>query len=48
MPVTTLFATRIYTKGLKRGRADDLNARLLRECRQLCVEDTAGSPLVRG
>ena len=39
---TTLFATRIYTKSLKRGRSDNLNARLLRECRQLSVEDTAG------
>ena len=42
MPVTTLFATRIYSKSLMRGRTDNLNARLLRECRQLSVEDAAG------
>jgi uncharacterized protein (TIGR02466 family) len=42
MPVTTLFATRIYSKSLIRGRTDNLNARLLRECRQLSVEDAAG------
>jgi len=42
MSVTTLFATRVYTKSLTRGRADTLNARLLRECRQLTADDTAG------
>ena len=42
MPVTTLFATRIYSKSLMRGRTDNLNARLLRECRQLSQEDGAG------
>ena len=42
MPVSTLFATRVYTKSLKKGRSDPLNARLLRECRQLSIEDTAG------
>jgi uncharacterized protein (TIGR02466 family) len=42
MPVTTLFATHVYTKSLKRGRADNLNARLLRECRHLSEEDAAG------
>ena len=42
MPVSTLFATRVYTKSLKRGRSDPLNARLLRECRQLAEDDGAG------
>jgi uncharacterized protein (TIGR02466 family) len=42
MPATSLFATRIYTKSLSRGRTDNLNARLLRECRQLSLEDNAG------
>ena len=42
MPVTTLFATRIYSKSLIRGRTDNLNTRLLRECRQLSQEDGAG------
>ena len=42
MPVSTLFATRVYTKSLKKGGSDPLNARLLRECRQLSVEDAAG------
>jgi len=42
MPVTTLFATRVYSQSLMRGRADTLNARLLRECRQLARDDGAG------
>ncbi len=42
MPVTTLFATRVYSKSLMRGRTDNLNARLLRECRALSEEDGAG------
>jgi uncharacterized protein (TIGR02466 family) len=42
MPVTSLFATRIYSHSLTRGRTDNLNARLSRECRQLSVEDIAG------
>ncbi len=42
MPVTTLFPTRVYTANLTRGAAADLNSRLLRECRQLAVEDGGG------
>jgi uncharacterized protein (TIGR02466 family) len=42
MSATTLFATQIYTKSLVRGRADNLNSRLTRECRQLSQEDRAG------
>jgi uncharacterized protein (TIGR02466 family) len=42
MPVRSLFPTRIYTAQLSRGVSDDLNTRLLRECRQIAVEDGAG------
>lgn len=42
MPVLTLFPTRVYTRKISRGASDDLNARLLRECRALSVEDGAG------
>ena len=42
MSVTTLFPTRIYTANLARGAAASLNSRLLRECRQLSVEDGGG------
>jgi uncharacterized protein (TIGR02466 family) len=42
MSLTTLFATRIYSKSLRRGRTDNLHARLLRECRELSQEDGAG------
>lgn len=42
MPVEALFPTRIYTANLGRGAADTLNGRLLRECRQLALEDEAG------
>jgi uncharacterized protein (TIGR02466 family) len=42
MSVLSLFPTRIYTRKLPRGASDDLNARLLRECRALSVEDGAG------
>jgi len=42
MPVSTLFATRVYTKSLRKGRSDLLNSRLLRECRQLSIDDAAG------
>jgi uncharacterized protein (TIGR02466 family) len=42
MSALTLFATRIHTARLARGRSDALNSRLLRECRQLAVEDGAG------
>jgi uncharacterized protein (TIGR02466 family) len=41
MPVTTLFPTQVYTANLARG-ASDLNSRLLRECRQLSIEDRGG------
>ena len=38
-----LFPTRIYTARLPaRTSADDLNSRLLRECRQLVLDDGAG------
>jgi uncharacterized protein (TIGR02466 family) len=42
MAVNTLFVTRVYSQSLKRGSADLLNVRLLRECRQLSVEDAGG------
>lgn len=42
MPVHAYFPTRILAATLPRARATDLNARLLRECRQLQVEDVAG------
>jgi uncharacterized protein (TIGR02466 family) len=42
MPVASLFSTRVYTANLSRGTDDDLNVRLLRECRQIASEDTAG------
>ena len=42
MPVASLFPTRVYTANLTRGTDDDLNVRLLRECRQIAAEDTAG------
>jgi len=38
----SLFPTRVYTRKISRGASDDLNARLLRECRALAVEDSAG------
>ncbi len=41
MSVHTLFPTRVYTTKLVRS-ADTLNARLLRECRQMREEDRAG------
>ncbi len=41
MPVTTLFPTQVYAANLARG-ASDLNSRLLRECRQLAIEDRGG------
>jgi uncharacterized protein (TIGR02466 family) len=42
MSVLSLFPTRIYTRKISRGASDDLNARLLRECRSFAVEDAAG------
>ncbi len=38
----SLFPTRIYTRKLPRRASDDLDARLLRECRAFAVEDAAG------
>ena len=42
MPLTSLFPTRVYTARISRGVTDDLNLRLLRECRVLANEDVAG------
>jgi len=42
MPVRTLFPTRIYTAKLAPRAASTLNSRLLRECRQLALDDGAG------
>lgn len=42
MALQTLFPTRIYLAKLTRGKADGLNPRLLRECRQLALEDGGG------
>ncbi len=42
MPVSSLFPTRVYTSRISRGVTDDLNTRLLRECRQIAVDDAAG------
>jgi uncharacterized protein (TIGR02466 family) len=42
MPVSSLFPTRVYTARLSRGVSDDLNTRLLRECRQIAADDVAG------
>lgn len=42
MPLTTLFPTRVYTARVSRGVTDELNLRLLRECRQLANDDVAG------
>jgi uncharacterized protein (TIGR02466 family) len=42
LPVRSFFPTRIHAATLPAGRAAALNARLLRECRQLALDDTAG------
>jgi uncharacterized protein (TIGR02466 family) len=42
MPVNSLFPTRVYTARISRGVSDDLNTRLLRECRQIAADDVAG------
>ena len=46
MPVRSLFPTRVYTAKLASGAArtthNSLNTRLLRECRQLALDDGAG------
>jgi uncharacterized protein (TIGR02466 family) len=40
--IRSFFPTRIYSAALSPSRATALNSRLLRECRQLQVEDVAG------
>ena len=42
MPVSSLFPTRVYTARISRGVNDELNTRLLRECRQIAADDVAG------
>ena len=42
MPVRSLFPTRVYTAKLPSGASNSLNTRLLRECRQLAMDDSAG------
>ena len=42
MPVRTLFPTRIYVAKLAPRSTNTLNSRLLRECRQLALEDGGG------
>lgn len=42
MPARSFFPTRIWAATLPAGRADALNERLLRECRQLALDDLAG------
>ncbi len=42
MPIHSLFPTRVHAATLPRARAAPLNARLLRECRQLQQDDAAG------
>jgi uncharacterized protein (TIGR02466 family) len=42
MPLQKLFPTRVYTANLKSGASKALNSRLLRECRQMALDDTAG------
>jgi uncharacterized protein (TIGR02466 family) len=42
MPVTDLFPTRLYLAKLPAATASSLNARLLKECLQLRVDDGAG------
>ena len=42
MPVTALFPTRLYVARLPAAAATSLNARLLKECLQLRLDDAAG------
>src|SRR5580692_2145053 len=42
MPIHSYFSTLVYTAALQRRGTPELNARLLRECRQLRVDDAAG------
>ncbi|HEY2780346.1 MAG TPA: TIGR02466 family protein [Steroidobacteraceae bacterium] len=42
MPVHALFPTLVYESALQRGGSGELNRQLLRECRQLRLDDAAG------
>ena len=42
MPVSLLFPTRLYRARLPAAAASTLNARLLKECQQLRLDDAAG------
>jgi uncharacterized protein (TIGR02466 family) len=42
MPIASLFCTRLYQGRLAPRRREELNAKLLRECRQLRLDDAAG------
>jgi uncharacterized protein (TIGR02466 family) len=42
MPIASLFATRLYKGRLARQMREGLNEKLLRECRQLRLDDAAG------
>jgi uncharacterized protein (TIGR02466 family) len=42
MPVHALFPTVVYESALQRGGSGELNRQLLRECRQLRLDDAAG------
>jgi len=42
MTVHTLFPTLVYAAALQRGDSRDLNRQLLKECRQLRLDDAAG------
>jgi uncharacterized protein (TIGR02466 family) len=42
MTVHTLFPTLVYAAALQRGDSRDLNRQLLKECRQLRMDDAAG------
>lgn len=42
MSIHTLFPTLVYTASLQRGDSGDFNRQLLKECRQLRLDDAAG------
>jgi uncharacterized protein (TIGR02466 family) len=42
MPLHALFPTLVYAAALQRGEPGDLNLQLLKECRQLRLDDAAG------
>jgi uncharacterized protein (TIGR02466 family) len=42
MPLHALFSTLVYAAALQRGEPGDLNLQLLKECRQLRLDDAAG------